>query len=326
MAREAIGLVGAGVGFVIGGPIGAQIGFAVGSAVGGYLDPVEVPHPGYSEAPVQTGREGVDLPIPWGLVSVHGNVIDQGELYEVSKKRRSGKNSKVEEITRYKTFAIGLAAGPIDGVSRIWENGTLVYDINGSIDSEDHTDFASKITIYTGTEDQLPDSDLEVIHGVGNVPAYRGLAYVVFPDYDVTDFGGAIPQYLFELNGGQDLSASSQPYPIEVVDGVEATPAPTDSDVYNSTIEGVQPTITPDDSDLRSLLNEYDYEAEGVQPTVTPDDSDLDDVLNEYDYETEGIQPTITPDDSDLDVSLVEYDYETEGIQPTVTPANGTLT
>ncbi len=45
----------------------------------------------------------------------------------------------------------------------------------------------SNIRIYDGGEDQLPDPLFESIHGVGAVPAYRGLAHVVLENYDITD-------------------------------------------------------------------------------------------------------------------------------------------
>lgn len=324
MAREALGLVGAGVGYLVGGPIGAQIGFAVGSAVGGYIDPVEVPHPGMGEAPIQTGREGVDIPVVWGLASCHGNLIDQGDAYDVSKKRRSGKNSKVEEITRYKTFAIGICEGPIDGVSRIWENNKLVYDITGGLPADEHAAFAEKITIYTGTDDQMPDPDLEVIHGAGEVCSHRGLAYIVFPDYDVTDFGGAVPQYLFEVNGYADMSATSRPYPIEDVAAIELTTAARDGIRYGQP-EGVDVTVTPQDGTLNSILNLYTAPPEGVDLTVTPQDGTLDAVLHEYTAPPEGVDLTVTPQDGTLVLALVSYDYETEGVDVSVTPLDGTL-
>lgn len=55
------------------------------------------------------------------------------------------------------------------------------------------------MSIYLGGEDQLPDPALEVIHGVGTTPAYRGTAYVVFNKKDLTERRGSIPSYRFEV-------------------------------------------------------------------------------------------------------------------------------
>jgi len=74
---------------------------------------------------------------------------------------------------------------------------TLVQQIqaneNGSI--EDY------MTVYLGTEDQTPDPTLEEIYGVGNVPAYRGQAYVVFNRLPLELFerGAQVPQLRFEV-------------------------------------------------------------------------------------------------------------------------------
>ena len=64
-----------------------------------------------------------------------------------------------------------------------------------------------KFRLYRGTDDQIPDPDLEAIYGIGNTPSYRGRAYVVFPLYDITAWK-AIPQYQFEVvTGGSAVAA-----------------------------------------------------------------------------------------------------------------------
>ncbi|MGL5513449.1 MAG: hypothetical protein ACRDBM_09505, partial [Sporomusa sp.] len=55
-----------------------------------------------------------------------------------------------------------------------------------------------EFTVYTGTETQMPDSFIEGIEGVGNVPAYRGTAYIVFRDMYIDEFGRRIPSLTFE--------------------------------------------------------------------------------------------------------------------------------
>ena len=56
--------------------------------------------------------------------------------------------------------------------------------------------------IHLGTEDQLPDEFIESIEGIGNVPAYRGQAYVVFKNFSVADYGNRIPNLTFEITNG----------------------------------------------------------------------------------------------------------------------------
>jgi hypothetical protein len=39
----------------------------------------------------------------------------------------------------------------------------------------------------------LPDPKIEAVEGAGNAPAYRGLAYVVIEDLDLTPYGNRVP-------------------------------------------------------------------------------------------------------------------------------------
>ncbi|MDQ2823566.1 MAG: phage tail protein [Pseudomonadota bacterium] len=55
------------------------------------------------------------------------------------------------------------------------------------------------ITLYHGGESQLPDPNIESALGVGNVPAYRGTAYIVLNDLPVDDYGRRLPNLEFEV-------------------------------------------------------------------------------------------------------------------------------
>lgn len=83
-----------------------------------------------------------------------------------------------------------------------WDEGTYSGVFNGETGEvhepgEELPDLP--ITIYLGDEEQLPDPTLETIHGVGNVPGYRGRAYVVFTDLQLAEFGNTIPAFEFEV-------------------------------------------------------------------------------------------------------------------------------
>lgn len=54
--------------------------------------------------------------------------------------------------------------------------------------------------LYLGSDIQNPDPTMEAVLGVGEVPAYRGLAYIVLPDFDLGT-SGAVPQFSFEVLG-----------------------------------------------------------------------------------------------------------------------------
>lgn len=53
------------------------------------------------------------------------------------------------------------------------------------------------LTIYKGDEDNVPDPTMESYKGAGNVPAYKGLCYVVFHMLKLTDYGNRPPNLKF---------------------------------------------------------------------------------------------------------------------------------
>lgn len=208
MARQVLPIVGAVVGAYFGGPQGAQIGYAIGSLVGNAVDPLVVKGPQIGDSRVQTSAE-VFRPIYFGTACGAGNIIMAGpdikRVFEESQGKGGGPITTEERI--FKTFAIGIGdgwKGPIIGISRIWENERLVYDTRpGSTMGAESAKYAQQFTLYRGTEDQMPDEALEAIPaqfggGAGNVSAFRGLAYIVFAQKDITPWM-SIPQYRFEV-------------------------------------------------------------------------------------------------------------------------------
>lgn len=208
MARQVLPIVGAVVGAYFGGPQGAQIGYAIGSLVGNAVDPLVVKGPQIGDSRAQTSAE-VFRPIYFGTACGAGNIIMAGPDIKRTIEHEQGKGGGpiTTEERIYKTFAIAIGdgwKGPIIGLSRIWENERLVYDVReGSTMLADSAKFAQQFKLYLGTEDQLPDEELEAIPsqfggGVGNVSAFRGLAYIRFARKDITPWM-SVPQYRFEV-------------------------------------------------------------------------------------------------------------------------------
>lgn len=203
MARQVLPLVGAVAGFAVGGPTGAQIGFALGSLVGNAVDPIEMQGRKLGDAPTQVAAEGGARAIVYGKGCIRATVVlERGGRRVIRQRDRSGGKgggpTTINERALW-TFAIGLGE-PVAAILRIWENEKLVYDVTPeSTIPEDTAQFAEKFRFYTGAEDQLPDPALEALHGVGNTPYYRGTAYMVFPQYDLTDFGETVPTYRVEV-------------------------------------------------------------------------------------------------------------------------------
>ena len=203
MARQVLPLAGAVIGGYFGGPQGAQIGFAIGSVIGNAVDPQVIKTPGIQELPIQTANEGGYRQVVYGTCWVNqANIIDFGEVRRVTKRERQGKGGGpvVESERLYRTYAIGLGE-PIEAIRVIRRDGKIVYDVRpGSAILADSAKFAQRFRFYSGSETQLPDPDLEALpaNGVGNTPAYRGTAYIVFPNDDLTDTQGRIPTYEVE--------------------------------------------------------------------------------------------------------------------------------
>jgi hypothetical protein len=87
----------------------------------------------------------------------------------------------------YVSFAVGLCEGPIYDIGRIWADNRL-------LDGEDYT-----IRKYYGTNTQMPDPKIVAVEGAAFTPAYRGLAYIVFEELHLEEFGNRIPQINVEV-------------------------------------------------------------------------------------------------------------------------------
>lgn len=202
MARQVLPIVGAVIGGIYGGPSGAQAGYAIGSLVGNAVDPLVIKGPRIGDSSVQTSAEGVYRPVVFGTAAVMGNVIERGNRKIKKVRSGGGKGGPVNEEERvYWTFAIRICEGPIAGILRIWEDEKLVYDIRPESTIQDESaEFFLRCRMYNGDEDQLPDPSIEEYRGIGNTPAYRGTAYIVFPNADLTDRRESIPNYRFEVS------------------------------------------------------------------------------------------------------------------------------
>lgn len=206
--QTVLSVVGAAVGFIYGGPVGAQWGFALGGLAGSYAFPTKLPTikgPKLDDLSVTVSGIGVPVPIVYGAFRISGNIIWSTDLLEttVTEKHGKGGPSQKTQVTTYSAnFAVGLCEGPITGVRRIWAGGKLIYDRREQLPDETTEQFTNRIaaansfdntaTLYLGTEDQLADPLMESYEGLGNVPGYRGLAYYVFEEFQLADYGNSV--------------------------------------------------------------------------------------------------------------------------------------
>lgn len=202
MATLLLGAAGAAIGGGFGGTVlglsGAVIGRAVGATLGRVIDQRLL---GAGSEPVETGRvdrfrlmgasEGAAVPRLWGRARIGAQVIWASNFLERQTTSGGGKGGPpTPEVTTFSysvSLALALCEGPIRRIGRVWADGQEID--------------ASKLTLrlYRGTGSQLPDPKIEAIEGAGNVPAYRGLAYVVIEDLELGPFGNRVPQFSFEV-------------------------------------------------------------------------------------------------------------------------------
>lgn len=182
------------VGTALGGPIGGTLGSILGQQLDRSLfAPKARQGPRLAELAVQTSSYGAPLPKLFGRIRVAGSVIWATDLVE----RRSTSGGKGQPRTvNYSysaNFAVALSARPILAVRRIWADGRLLRGTAGDFKT------VTRFRLHLGDEDQELDPLIGSAKGLGGTPAFRGLAYAVFEDFELADYGNRIPSLTFEV-------------------------------------------------------------------------------------------------------------------------------
>ncbi|MDZ7629685.1 MAG: glycoside hydrolase/phage tail family protein [Parvularculaceae bacterium] len=157
---------------------------------------------------IQSSTEGTGVPRVYGRARLSGQLIWAANFRETLAEttessggkggRLSASKTTVREYLYSLSFAAGLCEGPIDRVARAWADGKPL----------DLSKF--NVRVHRGTEDQTPDDLIAATEGAA--PAFRGLAYVVFENLPLKDFGNRIPQLSFEV---EKSLAASDPLALE---------------------------------------------------------------------------------------------------------------
>ena len=226
MATLVLGAAGAAVGGSLGGSfIGAGstvIGRAAGSVVGRAIDQAVL---GKGSDVVETeildriritgASEGLPIPRVFGRTRLSGQIIWASQFEEHRSRVGGGKGSASQanqHTYRYSvSLAVALCEGEVRRIGRIWVDGIEVAK----------DDF--NLRLYVGTEDQQPDALLETYFGAGRTPAFRGTAYVVIEDLDLTQFGNRVPQLSFEIIRSVDQPGCPKA-PADLIEGVALVP------------------------------------------------------------------------------------------------------
>jgi len=209
MATIILGAIGGAIGSSIGGSIlgigAAAIGKAIGAGVGRLIDQsvIAILTPDQQNYGPEVGRVGFALPregemLPRGRgwqklparicwpENLHFS--EESETVSSGGKGAQNKTSTTSDYAEV-TIAVAIHDGEIDFMGRVWADGSLIT----------LADVCNTVTFYKGTATQGPDPTLEAVDGIGNVPDWRGVAYVVLEGFNLSTFGNRIPQLEFEV-------------------------------------------------------------------------------------------------------------------------------
>lgn len=191
MATLVLGVVGRAVLGPIGGIVGTLLGSVVdrrllgggGGARGGQRQ---------AAPEIQAASYGEPIPVVRGRMRVSGNIVWATPIRETTTRSGGGKRGPSSTSYSYSaSFAVVLAARAIVAVGRVWADGKLLRDGNGQWLQP------VRMRLHTGSERQSPDPLIAAAEG--EAPAFRGLAYAVFEDLPLTEFGNRLPNLSFEL-------------------------------------------------------------------------------------------------------------------------------
>ena len=205
MARIVLPIAGAIIGAYFGNP---QLGWAVGSLIAGvaFQETQRVSGPRIDDLKATASSYGAPIPYVFGHPRIGGQVVWASDKREIATTtEQGGKGGPSVEATTYtyeQDMLIKLSCNEMPGgIRRIFSNGKLVWTIGDDADLESvaaAADFAHRVTVYTGDEDQLPDPTYEAAVGVGSAPAYRG-ALTIFIEGLQLGGSGQTPNLTFEV-------------------------------------------------------------------------------------------------------------------------------
>ena len=192
MANLILGTVGRAIGGPVGGIIGGLLGSTLDRALLGGGKAREGARLG--NLSVQSSAYGEPLPKIFGRMRVAGNLIWTAGIAERSTTSGGGKRGG-QRTTNYSysaSFAVALSARAVTRIARIWADGKLLRDAAGAWLQP------ATMRVHLGGEGQAVDPLIAAAEG-GAAPAYRGLAYAVFEDLELAEYGNRIPNLTFEM-------------------------------------------------------------------------------------------------------------------------------
>lgn len=175
-------------GAAVGGPVGGAVGTFLGRQVDRSL--ARRPQSRLTDWRAPSSQYGEPIPATLGRMRVAGVVLWAGPPVVTTTVSKNGAGQGLSV-----SFAYGLSSGPIKAVHRIWADGRLIRDEKG------RQDVTFEMRLHQGDEDQASDPLIASVLGEELAPAYRGIAYLVFENFDLSSFGNRLPLLTVEVVG-----------------------------------------------------------------------------------------------------------------------------
>ena len=201
---------------VAGGFVGGATGFSVGMMLGNALfgpQPKVASQPPLEGLRVPNTAYGGYVADFYGVCRTAGTWIDASpdggiSIVRGEQRVKGGTGGRQKQTTKtynyFLTAAYGLGEGLLQ-VDRIWADTKLIYNrdgatrdargfelVNETSGGQVTAELSEGLRLYRGSRRQRPDSVLAALHG-GSVPAYRGTAYFVLNNLDLSKFGNRVP-------------------------------------------------------------------------------------------------------------------------------------
>jgi len=191
----------------------------------------------------QTRMYGKMIPEIFGKMRVAGNIIWHSQIIinTITNPPQMSKTGQVtgggSTTTARASFAIALGQGVIDGVDAIYANEVAI-NLSGI-----------NYTVYNGDETQMPNSTMQAYLGAANVPAFRGLAYIVFDNFPLEQYNNSVPNFTFDVRRTNFLekTIADKIKPEQMITGVNIIPASGES-VYDTIVQTKHQMIQKADS------------------------------------------------------------------------------
>jgi len=252
-------LVFSAIGSLLGGPFGGALGAFAGRQIDALLfAPPAREGPRLAELTLSASSYGLAVPRQHGRVRTGGQVIWATDLIEAKNRQGNGKGRPATVTYSYSaSFAVALSSRPIEGIGRIWADGKLLRGAAGDLK------VGGILRVHAGHCDQPADPLLAAAEG-GQCPAHRGLAYVVFEDLQLAEYGNRIPALSFEV--------FADAAPLSLQSMLDPVIPDCDAEVVLNGLDGL--TIEGSAADLLALLDPLfplDCDACDAQLTVRPE-------------------------------------------------------